>query len=376
MTAQARGAQAGRYLSLDVLRGLTVALMIIVNTPGSWGAVYAPLLHAPWHGFTPTDWVFPTFLFVVGNALAFALPKYAALGNGAVMAKVGKRTALIFLFGFLLYWFPFLSIDSGGAWGLRPLAEVRLPGVLQRIALCFGLAALVLHFCKERGALVFSVLALLGYWLVLALFGDYTLAGNAPAKLDMWLLGERHLYHGEGIPFDPEGILGTVPATVNVIAGYFAGRLILAKGASYETLARLMLAGVVCLGAALCWDLVFPINKKIWTSSYVLYTVGLDLLILPLLIYVIELRGQTRWTYFFEVFGKNTLFIYLLSQLAAIILFRSEVDGKAAYDWLYATVFLPLAPPKLASLLFALCFMLACWAVGYAMDRKRLYIKV
>lgn len=368
-----------RFLSLDVLRGLTVALMIVVNTPGSWNHVFAPLLHASWHGFTPTDWVFPTFLFVVGNALAFALPKYAALGDGAVVAKVARRSALIFLLGFLLYWFPFFGPDGQGGFHLLPLADTRIPGVLQRIGLCFGIAALVLHFGRDRGGIVFAVLALLGHWLVLALWGDLTLAGNAAGKVDLLLLGERHVYRGEGIPFDPEGLLGTLPATVNVIAGYFAGRMLLAKGATWEVLARLMMAGVVCVAVALCWSGVLPVNKKLWTGSYVLLTVGLDLLILPLLVYLVELRGDgnpRRWTYFFEVFGKNTLFIYLLSEVAVIVMVKTWVGQLTVYDWLYASAFAPLAAPKVASLLFAVLFMLACWLVGWWMDRRRVYIKV
>ena len=227
-------AAAGRYQSLDVLRGLTVALMIVVNTPGSWSHVYAPLLHAPWHGFTPTDWVFPTFLFVVGNALAFTLPRYESMGHRAVLAKIGKRTAAIVALGLLLCLLPKL----GGS-----LGEVRLPGVLQRIGLCFGIAALVLHYLGERGALVFSVAALLGHWLVLALFGDFSLEGNIGRAIDLAVFGPGHLYKGEGIPFDPEGLLGTVPATVNVIGGYFAGRYLRDKGATARTLGVLAVAG-------------------------------------------------------------------------------------------------------------------------------------
>jgi len=367
---------AGRYLSLDVLRGLTVALMIVVNTPGDWGHVFAPLLHADWHGFTPTDWVFPTFLFVVGNALAFVMPRYAAEGRRAVIRKVLKRSALIFLLGFLLYWFPFFGPDGAGGFRLLPFADTRIPGVLQRIGLCFGITALVLHFARERGAILFGVAALLGYWAVLALCGDYSLQGNAAAKFDIWLLGERHLYHGEGLAFDPEGLLGTLPATVNVIAGYFAGRLVLQKGASWETLAKLMMAGVLCVALALCWSSVLPFNKKLWTSSYVMLAIGLDLLILPLLIYAIEMRGCRRWTYFFEVFGKNTLFIYLLSEVLVIVMVKTFVGSMATYDWVHATLFRPLATEKVASLLFALAFMLLCWLVGYWLDKRRIYIKV
>jgi len=296
---------------------------------------------------------------VVGNALVFTLPKYS--GGRAVLAKIGKRAAIIFLLGFLLFWFPFTG----------PLSETRIPGVLQRIALCFALAALVLHFTKERGAIVFCVLALLGHWYALAVFGDNTLQGNAANRLDLWLLGEGHLYKGEGIPFDPEGILGTLPATVNVIAGYFAGRLVLEKGASYETLAKMMMSGVLLIGVALCWNSALPINKKLWTGSYVLLSIGLDLLMLPLLIYAIEMRGWRRGTYFFEVFGKNTLFIYLFAELVVIVL-----DRAAWYGPLHTALFVPLAPAKAASLMFALCFMFACWLVAYAMDRRRMYIKV
>lgn len=367
---------SARYQSLDVLRGLTVALMIVVNTPGDWQHVFAPLLHAEWHGFTPTDWVFPTFLFVVGNALAFALPKYAALGDGAVVAKVLRRSATIFLLGFLLYWFPFFAPHGAGGFHLTSFADTRIPGVLQRIGLCFGLAALILHFGKARAAIVFSVLALLGHWLVLVLAGDLTLQGNAAAKIDIWLLGTRHLYHGEGIPFDPEGLLGTLPATVNVIAGYFAGRAVLAGSAANSALKKLALAGVACVVLALCWSTVLPLNKKLWTGSYVLLTVGLDLLILPLLMYCIEVRNWRGWTYFFEVLGRNTLFIYLLSEVLVIVLAKTWIGSVSTYDWLYATLFQPLASGKVASLLFAVAFMLVCWLVGYMLDRRRIYIKV
>ncbi|TWI51620.1 putative acyltransferase [Pseudoduganella flava] len=375
MSAPDLSRNLSRYLSLDVLRGLTVALMIVVNTPGDWNHVFAPLLHAQWHGFTPTDWVFPTFLFAVGNALAFALPKYAAQGDAAVVAKVLRRGALIFLLGYLLYWFPFFAPDGAGGFHLLPPADTRIPGVLQRIGLCFALAALVLHFAGTRGALAFALLALAGHWLVLALYGDYTLQGNAAGKVDLWLLGPRHLYQGEGLPFDPEGMLGTLPATVNVIAGYLAGQVVLKLGAR-GALARLVAVGAVCTVVALCWSTVLPVNKKLWTGSYVLLTIGLDLFVLALLLYVIEVRAVRGWTYFFEVFGKNTLFIYLLSELAVIVLVKTWVGGHTTYDWLYATVFLPLAPARVASLLFALVFMFACWLAGWILDRKRIYIRV
>jgi predicted acyltransferase len=352
---------AARYQSLDVLRGLTVALMIIVNTPGDWSHVYTLLLHAPWHGFTPTDWVFPSFLFVVGNALAFTLPRYEGMGGSAVLAKIAKRSVTIIALGLLLCLLPKL----GG-----PLSEVRLPGVLQRIGLCFGIAALVLHYLGERGALVFSAVALFGHWLVMALFGDYSLEGNAGRALDLWVFGAGHLYKGEGIPFDPEGLLGTLPATVNVIAGYFAGRYLRANGASARTLGVLAAAGVGLSVLALSWAPLLPINKKLWTGSYVLLSAGTALLVLVALAWVIEVRGARRWTYFFEVFGKNTLFIYMLSQVAVIAL-----DRTGTYAPLAAAL-QAIGSPKAASLAFALLFMLACWLVGYWLDRRTIYIKV
>ncbi|WP_342120352.1 acyltransferase family protein [Pseudoduganella sp. OTU4001] len=352
---------ASRYQSLDVLRGLTVALMIVVNTPGSWSHVYAPLLHAPWHGFTPTDWVFPSFLFVVGNALAFTLPRYEGMGERAVLAKIGKRSAAIVALGLMLMLLPKL----GG-----PLSEVRIPGVLQRIGLCFGIGALVLHYLGARGALVFSVLALLGHWLVLALFGDYTLEGNIGRAIDLSLFGAGHMYKGEGIPFDPEGLLGTLPAVVNVIAGYFAGSYLRQHGATPRALATLATAGVVLSVLALGWSPLLPINKKLWTGSYVLLSTGTALLVLVALAWVIEVRGARGWTYFFEVFGRNTLFIYVLSQVAVVAMRKG-----GALERLAAAV-QAAANPKAASLAFALAFTLACWLVGYLLDRKRIYIKV
>jgi predicted acyltransferase len=345
--------------------------MIVVNTPGNGSTTFAPLLHANWHGFTPTDWVFPTFMFVVGNAMSFSLMKYASQGQSSFLKKIFKRTAVIFLLGYLLYWFPFVQYNDAHELVLAPISHTRIFGVLQRIALGYGIASLVIYYFKERGALIFSAIALLGYWLIMYAFGDYTLEGNAELKLDLLLLGGDHLYHGEGTAFDPEGILSTLPAIVNVIAGYLTGRFIQQKGNTYETIARLMVAGAVILFVAFCWNMVFPINKKLWTSSFVLFTVGLDLLILPVLMYVIEILQRRNWTYFFEVFGRNTLFIYLLSEVGVILLYVFNV-----YGWIFQHVFQPIGGDYIGSLLFALWWMLTCWAVGYILDKKKIYIKV
>jgi len=366
---------SGRQLSLDVFRGITVSFMIVVNTPGSGATTYGPLQHAAWNGFTPTDWVFPTFMFVVGNAMAFSLVKYDDFGNITFLKKIFKRTTIIFLLGFMMYWFPFFNDIQSGNFNISPLANTRVFGVLQRIALGYFFGSLILHYVSKQGVLIFCGVALLGYWIILYAFGDYTLVGNAVLALDKFILGENHLYHGEGIAFDPEGILSTLPSIVNVIAGYFAGRFLQEKGNSYETISKLMLVGAVCLFIALGWNEVFPINKKLWTSSFVALTIGLDLMILAILVYLIEIVKQQRWTYFFEVFGKNTLFIYLLSELGVILLYTLKVSDKSAYSWLYSSLF-QKAGDYFGSLLFALCWMVICWAVGYAMDKKKIYIKV
>jgi predicted acyltransferase len=371
-----------RYPALDVFRGLTVTLMIVVNTPGNYQFVYPPLAHAVWNGFTPTDLVFPSFLFAVGNAMSFALPKYEQLGRQTFLLKILRRTALIFLLGYLMYWFPFFSLDVAGQFQFSPVSHTRILGVLQRIALCYGLASVVVYFFRERGALIFSILALTGYWFILLSFGDLTLEGNAVRRLDLWLMGENHLYHGyesavpgNKIAFDPEGWLSTLPAIVNVIAGYLTGKFIREKGQNYETLARLMLAGTTLLAGAYLWNLVLPINKPLWSSSYVLHTIGLDLLILPVLIFVIDFQKRDRWTYFFVVFGRNTLFCYLLSELIPPLLWTFSIDKVPVYLWLYTHFFQPLGNFR-GSLLFALFYMLLIWAVGWWLDKRRIYIKV
>jgi len=226
---------------------------------------------------------------------------------------------------------------------------------------------------------VFTVVALLGYWLLMATLGDYSLAGNAERMLDRALLGDAHLYHGEAIAFDPEGILSTLPAIVNVLAGYFAARALVGDADRVRSVRKFIVAAAVCLALALLWNDVFPINKKLWTSSFVLCTVGLDLLVLSVLVYLTEIRSQLpsgqSWPYFFEVFGKNTLFIYLFADVVVIILARIHVGDKNLYTWIYEHAFHNWAGTYNASLLFALCYMLMCWSVAYAMDRKKLYIK-
>jgi len=363
-----------RFLAIDVMRGLTLALMIVVNLQIGEGKSYPQLLHAQWDGLTLTDLVFPTFMFVVGTSLSFTLEKYERGGDAAVLRRVLTRTALIFLCGYLLYWFPFFRVHDGHV-VLAPISHTRVFGVLQRIALGYGAAALIVHYGRRAGAVAFGLAALLGYWWLMHAYGDYSLAGNAEIKLDKLVLGEAHLYHGEGVAFDPEGILSTLPAIVNVLAGYLAGRFVRDRGTNGRTIAWLIAAGAVCVLLALWWNTVFPINKKLWTSSYVLCTVGIDCGVLAALIWLVP-QGQTRWTYFFEVFGRNTLVIYLLSEAAEKLLHMTRVGPFNVLEWVYTAGFASWAGDKAGSLLYSVAYMLCCWAVAYAMDRKRIYVRL
>ncbi|MHC2992204.1 membrane protein, partial [Pontibacter sp. HJ8] len=333
-----------RYLALDVLRGMTIALMIVVNNPGSWGSIYAPFKHAAWHGFTITDLVFPSFLFVVGNAMSFSMRKFETQPNSVFLRKIFKRTALIFLIGLFLNLFPFIMRSPEGEIVLKDFTNVRIMGVLQRIALCYCIASLAIHYLKYKGAMIFGVVTLLGYWAVLYFFGDpadpYSLEGNAALKFDSLFLREENTYKGFGIPFDPEGLLSTLPAVVNVIAGYFAGMFIREKGSSLSTVFKLSLAGAALVAVALVWDLSFPINKPLWTSSYVLHSVGLSLIILGALMFILEIAGYVKWSYFFEAFGKNPLFIFAFATLVIKLLNFIRVDDMSLQQWLYTHLFL------------------------------------
>jgi predicted acyltransferase len=370
---------SNRYLSLDVLRGLTVALMIVVNTPGSWSINFDPLKHAAWHGLTVTDLVFPSFLFVVGNAMSFSMTKLKDLSPPEFLRKVGKRSLTIFLIGLFLTVFPFFRfLDGEFVW--YDFARIRFMGVLQRIALCYAVAALVVYYGKRNAALIFSILALPGYWWLMYFFGmggdPYSLETNAATRFDMWVLGASHLYMGEGVPFEPEGLLSTLPATVNVLAGYLVGWYIQKKGSTSSTVWTLVVVGALSLIVGYIWDMVFPINKKIWTSSFVLVTVGISTCALAGLMYLIEVLSLKKWTYFFEVFGRNPLILYVLSGVFVRIMLLIYIQGVTSKQWIFDSFFLGTFPPKWDSLLFAVIFMGVIWLIGYIMDRKKIYVRV
>lgn len=366
-----------RFKALDVFRGMTVCLMIIVNTPGDYGKTFAPLLHADWHGFTFTDLVFPSFLFAVGTSLAFVKEKWSTSDFSSIATKIIKRTVIIFLLGYIMYWFPFMKWTAEGDLVMKGIGETRIWGVLQRIAVCYGVAAFMVLWLNKKQLLYSATVLLLGYWLILYGFGDYSLENNAVRTLDLLLFGENHLYGGDGIPFDPEGLLSTLPAIVNTIGGYLAGRFIIEyKGNGYEKIAKLLLVAGLLLTFSHFWDYLFPINKKLWTSSYVLLTVGLDLAIIAALIYAIELKDKAMNFQFFEVFGKNPLVLYLVSEYLLITLLFIRPNGEESlFSMIYQTGFTWL-PEYWSSFVFAVVFMLICWSVGWWMDRRGIYVRV
>ena len=283
-----------RYYSLDVFRGATVALMILVNNPGSWANTFSPLAHASWHGCTPTDLVFPFFLFAVGNAMSFVMPKLQQGNSSEFWKKVIKRTLLIFLIGLFLNWSPFVKWSDTGL-VFKPWENVRILGVLQRIALCYFFASVIIYYGKSRMALFIGMMILVIYWVLTFALGaaghPYSLSGYFGNAIDFNVLGISHVYKGEGVPFDPEGLTSTLPAIVQVIFGYLVGEYIQLKGKNFEMLAKLILTGVILVFVGYIWDFSFPINKKIWTSSYFFYTSGLAIITLSMFIYLLEFNN-------------------------------------------------------------------------------------
>lgn len=380
-----------RFYSLDVFRGATVALMILVNNPGSWEHIYPPLEHAAWHGCTPTDLVFPFFLFAVGNALAFVIPGLEQKGNAAFLQKVIKRALLIFFIGLLLNWSPFVKWQNDHLI-FKTFEKVRILGVLQRIAICYFFASLIIFYCKLRLAMLAGMIILLLYWWLCLALGNasdpYSINGWFGTRFDMMILGEKHMYHGEGIAFDPEGLMSSFAAIVQVIFGYLVGLHITQKGKNAEMLNGLFIAGVACIVTGFCWDMVFPVNKKIWTSSYTIYTTGLAILTIATMIHMIEFRNVRGWlAKFFDVFGKNPLFIFVLSGLLPRLLGLIRIPGWldeqgqlhyfSPFSWFYERV-CALIPgdPRIGSLAYALCMIIFYWFIAWLLDRKKIYIKV
>ncbi len=379
-----------RFYSLDVFRGATVALMILVNNPGSWKHIYNPLEHAKWHGYTPTDLVFPFFLFAVGNSMAFVMPRLQTAGDAAFWKKVIKRSLLIFVIGLLLNWSPFVKWD-GDSLVFKPFETLRLLGVLQRIAICYFFASILIYYLKPTGAFIAGAVILLFYWLLCLLANPsdpFSFQGWFGTAVDLQVLGEKHMYHGEGAAFDPEGLMSSFAAIAQVIFGYLVGYSILTKGKTFEMVTGLFVAATIFTCTGFLWDMVFPINKKIWTSSYTVYTTGLALYTIATMIYFIEFRNVKGWlTKFFDVFGKNPLFIFVLSgflpRLIGLIRIPNGVaeNGISKYlspfGWYYEKICTKLpGPPENGSLFYAITMIAMYWAICFLLDKKKIYIKV
>ncbi len=366
-----------RLRSVDVFRGVTMAAMVIVNNPGDWSTVYTPLLHAPWHGWTPTDLIFPFFLFIVG--VAITLSPTSGSGIGGVL----RRSAIIFGLGLFLAGFPFFT-----------LATWRIPGVLQRIAVCYLAAIVIVRLTTPRGGdtlahmrrLTAAVVAIVVAYAVVMLWvpapggqaGDLSAEGNLGAWLDR-LLMQGHLWQPR---WDPEGLLSTLPAIASTLMGVIAGQ----ARQTTRTLAawrrQLVFGGVVCVILGLLWDPWFPINKSLWTSSYVLFTGGLAAMSLALCSAWSDDRSggwPIRTSEPFVALGRNAILLFVLSGLIGRLVGVLMVDAAARVplkSWIYSTLFAPIASPRNASLLFALANLVLLYALLAWLHRRRRYWKV
>lgn len=366
--------QTKRLVALDVLRGLTIALMIMVNNPGSWEYVYAPLRHSDWNGCTPTDLVFPFFLFIVGVSMWYSFKKYGEGYSKDGLTKIVKRTSIIFLLGLFLNAFPNFDFEN-----------LRVMGVLQRIALAYGIGATLCMFFNLKQLKYIFTGILLGYWGLIYFGGTgdvFGLTDNAVRQFDLILFGENHVYGGYGIPFDPEGLLSTIPAVGTVLIGYFAGHSIEVSANTMTSIKKLVMFGAVAVAIGVLWEPLFPINKPIWSSSYVIYTGGLAMLFLALLLWVIDVKGIKKWSNPFIHFGTNPLFIYMFSGVyvgAIIYLVKIKTasgETLSGYTYLYEYVFVPIAGNMNGSLLFAVSHIIVFWLITYVLYKKRIFIKI
>ncbi len=365
---------SSRLVSLDIFRGMTVAFMIIVNTPGSWNYVYAPLGHAKWHGSTPTDLVFPFFLFIVGVSIWFSMKKYGHEVNSGSVFRILRRTVTIFALGLFLTIFPHFA---------RDYSTLRIMGVLQRIALAYGIGAIICLTVRRDHMWIVIVVLLLLYWGLLGFLGGpdpYSLEGTIVSKVDAAILGKNHLYKELGIPFDPEGLLSTLPAVCTVLIGYYTGDLLGKGSADGKTVLKLLLFGVASTGLGLLWNLFFPINKQLWTSSFVLFSAGIAMMVLALIYFIADVGKFHKWGWFFLVFGTNALFSFFLAGVWTKLMLLFQVtsgDSKVTlYTWIYKHLCVPVGGNMNGSLIFAIMQMLLIWIIALTLYRKKIFIRL
>ena len=391
-----------RLLSLDVFRGLTIAGMLLVNDPGTWSAIFPPLEHAEWNGWTPTDLIFPFFLFIVGITTHLSLSARRARGDNdsAIVKQILRRGIIIYLLGFAMAMFPFYqwgSIDAlphATAWDriMFRIEHVRILGVLPRIAIVYICAGLLTLKTTLRQQIVIIATLLFGYWLVMTLIpvpGEGTIGAllldskdrNLAAYLDRAILGKNHTWVGS-VTFDPEGPLSTIPAIATAMLGVIAGRWIaLREKPLLDRIAGLFAVGSLGMMVGLMWNWSFPINKSLWTSSYVIFTAGMACVSLATIMWIVDHYNVKWWTKPFVVFGVNPIVAFVGSGVMARLIYtlwHVNYQGKsiAIQDAIYQIVFLPWLPPRVASLAFALSFVLLWYGILLVLYKRNIILKV
>jgi predicted acyltransferase len=370
--------EQNRLIFLDVFRGMTVAGMVLVNNPGSWAHIYWPLEHAEWNGWTPTDLIFPFFLFIVGVAIPLAFGKRIERGDSrrALFLKVLYRSAIIFLLGEFLAGFPYFHLST-----------IRIPGVLQRIAVCYFFASIIFLKTKPRTQAIIAVALLIIYWRVMKHFpapgfyaGDWSKEGSLASYIDRRVFGP-HIWK-QGIVYDPEGILSTMGALATTLFGVLTGDYLRDKSRTpIERVAHMSIAGVSCVIVGWIWNAWFPINKALWTSSYVFFTAGLALQFLALCYWLIDIKGYKLWTKPFVIFGVNAITLFVGTGVMAILMGLIKVpraDGTrpSVHGVIYDNVYASWLPPNKASLAFAISFILLWLLLMWLLYRKNIIIKI
>lgn len=354
-----------RLLSLDVFRGITIAAMILVNNPGSWGHVYPPLRHAKWHGWTPTDLIFPFFLFIVGISISLSLSKRREQGDSfsKIVVKIVRRTLILFGLGLLIHLLYHLDFQ-----------HIRIPGVLQRIAVCYFFASMLFIKSGYKGRAAAGFFLLAGYWLLIKLVpvpgfgaGDLSLEGNLCAYIDVKLLA-GHLYKPA---FDPEGVLSTLPAIATVLLGTLTGDWLRSSFRPFVKLQGLFAAGFVMTAFGLILHPVFPINKQLWTSTFVIFTAGVGLLVLGICYWLLDLLNIKKGTYPFLVYGANAIALYVGSGVLGWFLSLFKVKA-----FVYSNLLAPWAGPKLGSLLYPVLLLLIWLVLLSVLYRRRIFIRI
>ena len=383
-----------RLLSVDVFRGATIGLMILVNNPGSWKYVYAPLRHANWHGWTPTDMVFPFFLFIVGVAISLSFSKNFEQGASqtSLLKKIVRRTLIIFGLGLLLNGWPFgIPLSSVAAENFSfsdifdSILNIRILGVLQRIALCYLIASLIYIYARSlRSRITITAVLLIIYELGMRLplidgwgAGSFELESNFARYLDIKLIGAGNMYAVNKIPFDPEGLFSTLTATITTLMGVFTGELLIGKIDKYKKLIYISALGLIVFVLGALLDFVEPINKQLWTISYTLFMGGWAMIFLSISIWFIDIKGWRKWLTPFIVLGSNPIVIYVGSSLMAKTLYLIKVSGNISLKSLiYTDILQPIAGDFFGSFLYAFLFLTAWTAVGWVMYRKKIFVKI